>query len=109
MFQGLYCFIGVICVIYSKTLQHRSCDIYIYLFEVTGFPGGSVVKNLPANAGDMGSIPRVGKIPWSRKWHPSTVIFSGKFHGWRILAGYSSGGGQESDMTEGERTHARLK
>ena len=22
-----------------------------------GFPGGSVVKNLPANAGDMGSIP----------------------------------------------------
>ena len=23
----------------------------------SGFPGGSVVKNLPANAGDMGSIP----------------------------------------------------
>ena len=22
-----------------------------------GFPGGSVVKNLPANAGDTGSIP----------------------------------------------------
>ena len=22
-----------------------------------GFPGGSVVKNLPASAGDMGSIP----------------------------------------------------
>ena len=25
-----------------------------------GFPGGSVVKNLPANAGDMGSIPGSG-------------------------------------------------
>ena len=26
-----------------------------------GFPGGLVVKNLPANAGDMGSIPGLGK------------------------------------------------
>ena len=31
-----------------------------------GFPGGSVVKNLPANAGatrDMGSIPGLGRSP----------------------------------------------
>ena len=27
------------------------------------FPGGPVVKNLPANAGDMGSIPGLGKYP----------------------------------------------
>ena len=27
---------------------------------VTGFPGGSAVKNLPANAGDKGSIPGLG-------------------------------------------------
>ena len=26
-----------------------------------GFPGGSVVKNLPANAGDTGSIPGWGR------------------------------------------------
>ena len=26
-----------------------------------GFPGGSVVKDLPANAGDTGSIPGPGK------------------------------------------------
>ena len=26
-----------------------------------GFPGGSVVKNPPANAGDLGSIPDQGK------------------------------------------------
>ena len=31
-----------------------------------GFPGGSVVKNPPANAGDAGSVP--GKTPWRRKW-----------------------------------------
>ena len=28
-----------------------------------GFPGGSVVKNSPANAGDMGSIPWSGRSP----------------------------------------------
>ena len=26
-----------------------------------GFPGGSVVKNPPANAGDVGSIPGLGR------------------------------------------------
>ena len=47
-----------------------------------GFPGGTVVKNLPANAGDAGSIPVSGrslkeemaihssilawKIPWTK-------------------------------------------
>ena len=28
-----------------------------------GFPGGSVVKNLPANAGDVGSIPGSERSP----------------------------------------------
>ena len=28
-----------------------------------GFPGGSVVKNLPANVGDAGSISRLGRSP----------------------------------------------
>ena len=28
-----------------------------------GFPGGLVVKNPSANAGDMGSIPRSGRFP----------------------------------------------
>ena len=32
-----------------------------------GFPGGAVVKNLPANAGDTGSSPGLGRshMPWS--------------------------------------------
>ena len=32
-----------------------------------GFPGGTVVKNPPANAGDsrdLGSVPRLGRFPW---------------------------------------------
>ena len=28
-----------------------------------GFPGGSVVRNLPASAGDMGLIPQSGVSP----------------------------------------------
>ena len=28
-----------------------------------GFPGGSALKNLPANAGDAGSIPESGRAP----------------------------------------------
>ena len=32
-----------------------------------GFPGGAVVENPPANAGDTGSIPGPGRshMPWS--------------------------------------------
>ena len=53
-----------------------------------GFPGGSVVKNLPANAGDMSVIP-VRKIPWRRKWQPTPVFLPGKSHGRRSLVSYS--------------------
>ena len=31
--------------------------------RMKGFPGGSVVKNLPDNAGDLSSISRSGKSP----------------------------------------------
>ena len=35
-----------------------------------GFPGVSVVKNLPANAGNVGSIPRSGRFPRERNDNP---------------------------------------
>ena len=31
--------------------------------EILGFPGGAVVKNPPANAGDTGSSPGPGRSP----------------------------------------------
>ena len=46
-----------------------------------GFPGGSVVKNPPANAEDTGRHgfdPWVSKIPWSRKWQPTPVFLPGR-------------------------------
>ena len=44
--------------------------VYIYIY---GFPGGSVVKNLPANAGDPGYmrlIPGSGRSPGGRNGNP---------------------------------------
>ena len=32
-------------------------------FTQYNFPGGSVVKNLPANAGDLSSVPGLGRFP----------------------------------------------
>ena len=50
--------------------------------------GDSVVKNLPANAGDLGLVPG-WEIPWRRKWLSTLVFLSGEFHGQRSLVGYS--------------------
>ena len=61
------------------------------------------VKDPPANAGDnnrRASDPWIGKIPWSRKWQPTSVLLPGESHGWRSLAAYSPWGHKELDMTE---------
>ena len=44
--------------------------------------------------------PRVGKIPWRRKWQPTPVLLPEKSHEWRSLVGYSPWGHKESDTTE---------
>ena len=56
-----------------------------------GFPGGSMVKNPPADAGDIGDRFNswVGKIPWRRAWQPTPVFLPGKSHGQWSLVGYS--------------------
>ena len=56
-----------------------------------------VVKNLPANAGD---IRDVSLIPWRRAWQPTTVFMPGEPHGQRSLAGYGLQDHIESYMTE---------
>ena len=44
--------------------------------ELQGFPGGAVVENLPANAGDMGSSPGLGRshVPWSNWAHEPQLL-----------------------------------
>ena len=43
---------------------------YLDLTLLLGFPGGSVVKNPPANAGDVGSIPGLGRSPGKGNGNP---------------------------------------
>ena len=38
-----------------------------YSDKLGDFPGGAVNRSLPANAGDVGSIPGSGKIPTYRE------------------------------------------
>ena len=40
------------------------------------------------------------KFLWSRKWQPTPVFLTGKSHGQKNLAGYSSWGCKESDVIE---------
>ena len=40
------------------------------LATICGFPGGSVVTNLPANAGDAGSILGSGRAPGEENGNP---------------------------------------
>ena len=53
--------------------------------EPRGFPGGAVVENLPANAGDTGSSPGLGgsHMPWS-KWAREPQLLS--LCGWSLCS-----------------------
>ena len=65
-----------------------------------------VVKNLPANAGDVrdsSSIPGLGGFPGGGNGN-LLLFLPGKFHGQRSLEGYSPWGRKESNTTEHTHT-----
>ena len=68
-----------------------------------------VVKNRPANAGDIrdkGWIAGLGRFPWRWEWQPTLLFLPGESHGQRSLEGYSPQSLTESDTTEvSEHTH----
>ena len=59
------------------------------------YPGGSDSKVSAYNAGDLGSIPGLGKSPWIRERLPTPVFWPGDFHGL-----YSPWGHKELGTTE---------
>ena len=75
------------------------------------FPGGSVVKNPPAqarDARDVGSDPGLGRSPGGGDDNPTPIFFPGEFLGQRSLAGYSPWDCKELDTTEQLSTHTLL-
>ena len=64
--------------------------IFSFLRNLQGFPGGASGKEFSCQCRRCkrcGFNPRVGKIPWSRKWQLPPVFLPGKFHEQRSLAG----------------------
>ena len=70
-----------------------------------GFPGSSDSKESACNAGDLGSVPGLGRFPGGGHGNPLQCSCLENPHGQRSLAGYSPWGHKESDTTE-QLTHA---
>ena len=65
-----------------------------------------MVKNLPANAGNVGLIPGLGRSPGGENSNP---FLPRESHGQRRLVGYSPWSRRELDMTEHSHTHQWLR
>ena len=55
---------------FSDSVLHWSLKELARFMYNKGFPGDSVVKNLPVNAGQLGSIPGSGRPPGGGNGHP---------------------------------------
>ena len=65
-----------------------------------GFPGGSDGKESACNAGDLGSIPGLGRFPGGGNGNPLQYSCLESPQGQRSLASYSPWGLKELDTTE---------
>ena len=59
---------------YVALLALNALSSHRYMTHARGFPGGAVVKNLPANARDTGSIP--GWERWPREGNGNPLKYS---------------------------------
>ena len=50
-------------------------ELGVTAHELRGFPGGSAIKNQPANAGDSGSVPGLRRSPGERNGNPLQYSF----------------------------------
>ena len=68
--------------------------------HLMGFPGNSAGKKSTCNAGDLGSIPGLGRSPGGGHGNPLQYSCLENPQGQRSLVGYSPWGHKESDITE---------
>ena len=64
-----------------------------------GFPGDSVLKNLPMNSGDLGSIPGLGRCPAEGNGNPLQGSCLGNLMDRGAWLATVCGVAKESDMT----------
>ena len=82
---------------WNPNTQYFKCDLFgnRACTGVTGLPTWLSSKESTYQSRKCkrhGFDPWVRKIPWRRKWQPTTVFLPGEFHGQRSLAGYSPWG-----------------
>ena len=73
-----------------------------------GFPAGAVVKNMPANAGDVDLIPGWERSP-GEEVATQFSILAWEIRGQRSLPDYSSWSHKESDTIKPEHTHTHTQ
>ena len=88
----------------KKKKERERCNIKLVTSSL-GSPGGSDSKESACNAGDRGSIPRLGRSPGGEHGNPFQNSCLENSHGQKNLAGYSPWGCKESDTTKRLRAH----
>ena len=83
----------------SCSLLYYKSEYKVLIFVIV-FPGGSVLKNLPANAGDAGSVPGIGRSPGEGNGNSLQYSCLANPMDGGTWLGYSPWGREESDTTE---------
>ena len=78
----------------------RSAGEVIGIPVFLGFPGGSDSKESTLSAGDLGSVPELGRSPGGGHDNPLQYSCLENPHGQRSLEGYSPLGYKELDTTK---------
>ena len=89
------------CLLHGWSHTHTaSLDLKPPSTDCGGFPGGSASKESTRNAGNLGSIPGLGRSAEEGKGYPLQYSWLENPHGHRSLVVCSPWGRKESDMTK---------
>ena len=66
-------------IVYLYFYMSNEFNGYYYNY-LPGLPRGLSSKESSCNAGDLGSIPGLGRVPFRKAWQPTPVFLPGEFH-----------------------------
>ena len=72
----------------------QKCENFLRLVCSLDFPGGSDGKKSTCDAGDLGSVPGLGRSPWRRARQPTLAFLPGESPWTEDLGGIQSTGSQ---------------